>query len=110
MTAASSPARPSRRTAARFISNRRVMADAEIDKLLQLAYAAHGAGRRDEASALYERIIARAPQRPEAYVNLGLLHQDSGDLAAAEDWFRKAIAAAPKSPVAYVNLGVLLGK
>ncbi len=77
------------------------------DSLLAQAIAAQNAKDFARAAALYQQVIALAPARPEAYVNLGLMHQNSGRLETAEKLYREAIKVAPKLAVAHLNLGVV---
>jgi Flp pilus assembly protein TadD len=77
------------------------------DTLLGQAIAAQNAKDFARAAALYQQVIVLAPNRPEAYVNLGLMHQNSGRLDVAEKLYRGAIKAAPKTAIAHLNLGVV---
>lgn len=77
------------------------------DTLLSQAIAAQNAKDFARAANLYAQIIAIAPRRPEAYINLGLMHLNSGRLNEAEKLYRRAIEVAPKMAVAHLNLGVV---
>jgi Flp pilus assembly protein TadD len=77
------------------------------DTLLAQAIAAQNAKDFARAATLYEQLIAIAPSRPEAYINLGLMHQNSGRLDVAEKLYRRAIKVAPKIAVSHLNLGVV---
>jgi len=77
------------------------------DTLLGQAIAAQNANDFARAATLYQQVIALAPNRPEAYVNLGLMHQNSGRLDVAEKFYRGAIKVAPKLAIAHLNLGVV---
>ncbi len=77
------------------------------DSLLSQAIAAQNAKDFARAATLYEQVIKLAPSRPEAYVNLGLMHQNSGRLEVAEKLYRQAITLAPKMAIAHLNLGVV---
>ena len=77
------------------------------EEILKSAIVAQSSGNIDGASALYERLISNAPERPEGYVNLGRIKQDQGDLNAAEGLYRQAIAVVPDAAVAHLNLGVI---
>ena len=64
-------------------------------------------GRKDEARAHYRDAIARAGGGyPEAYLNLGVVEKNAGDLAAASAAYRKAIELRPDYVQAYNNLGL----
>jgi Flp pilus assembly protein TadD len=45
----------------------------------------------------------------DAYINLGVILEQKGKIADAEDKFRKALTIVPCDPVASSNLAVLLG-
>ena len=77
------------------------------DSLLPQAYAAQSAKDLARAAKLYEQVIAIAPHRPEAYINLGLIRQNAGALDEAERLYRRAIKLAPKMAIPYLNLGVV---
>ncbi len=77
------------------------------DAILSQAVAAQNAKDFARAATLYAHVIAIAPHRPEAYVNLGLLHLNSGRPDEAEKLYRRAIEVAPKTAVAHLNLGVV---
>lgn len=72
-------------------------------------------GRNAEAKASFERSLARNA-RPkleptaatEANFQLGKLHRDDNDLAAAEQHYKAAVKLAPEAPGAHVMLGVTL--
>lgn len=56
----------------------------------------------------YERAIAENPALPGAYVNLGRLLHESGQLIRAERTYREGIDASGGAPLLFFNLGVLL--
>ncbi len=62
----------------------------------------------EESIRAYERAIESAPDLPAPYLNLGRLHHERGDLAAAEELYRKALANGAEDPIAAFNLGVVL--
>ncbi len=49
-------------------------------------------GSVDEVRAALERSMVYNPRNPRALVLLGQLHEDQGDIAPAEDYYRQAIA------------------
>ncbi|MBW7922736.1 MAG: tetratricopeptide repeat protein [Rubellimicrobium sp.] len=75
----------------------------------QRAIAAHRAGRRDEARALYAARLARAPQDAGIWTNLGVLLREAGehDLALAAQ--ERAFALDPDNPATLNNLANILG-
>jgi tetratricopeptide (TPR) repeat protein len=78
----------------------------EIEGWLAAALAHHGAGRFDQAQALYERILAADPAQATALANLALLHQQRLSFAEAERWYAKALAV-QRTPEVLSNLSVL---
>lgn len=74
-----------------------------------LARAAHlaQAADHDGALAAYGEAIALAPQRPDAYYEMGLLHHKLGRVAEAITCFERAAELAPEDATVWNNLGVL---
>jgi predicted Zn-dependent protease len=67
------------------------------------------AGRRDEAIADQQALVAAHPERSAAdWFNLAFLHEDAGRLAEAEPAFRRAVALDPKLDRAWYGLGLVL--
>ncbi len=62
----------------------------------------------EEAVHAYERVLALAPEHPDAHLNLGRLRHERGDLAGAERHYRAALASRPEDATAAFNLGVAL--
>jgi len=97
----------------RDVSLRALQAAADVNPEnigLQEAYA-HGlivAGRDRDAYALYERVLARAPQNPNALVNFGLLAQKLGHPEEAIDSWQRAVAADPTQTNAQLYLAQAL--
>lgn len=65
------------------------------DSLLAAARQAHNAGRLDEASTLYRRLLAKTPRDPALLHLLGVAQAQSGALEAGADLLAKAVALAP---------------
>src|SRR4051812_24790573 len=61
-----------------------------------------------EARAAYEKAIVLDPLHIDAYINLGRLLHEDGDLRGAENHYRAALPADPTHAVAAFNLGVAL--
>ena len=80
----------------------------DIERDLAAALDHHGAGRLDQAAALYERVIEAAPDHAAALHNLGVVRAQRGDPAAAVALFERALAARPDYPQANLNLGSAL--
>ncbi len=79
-------------------------------KFMTEGIAAHAAGRREEAVALFRKAVADQPDDPRARLNLGVALKDTGDLAGSEASYRQAIAMAPTFAAAHNNLGILLSE
>ena len=62
----------------------------------------------DEARHAYEQALALDAALADAHVNLGRLHHQAGERAAAESHYRAAIRLAPRDAIAPFNLGGLL--
>ena len=65
-------------------------------------------GRREDARALYERILVADPASVRAWTNLGNLERSAGRQADAEQAYRAALAVAPADRDALNNLAWLL--
>jgi tetratricopeptide (TPR) repeat protein len=66
--------------------------EASIEQLWRDASAAQQAQQFSRAATLYEKILSLQPDLIEAEINLGLMHQLSGDLHAAMSCFQHALA------------------
>ena len=67
------------------------------------------AGRRDEAIADQQALVAAHPERSAAdWFNLAFLLEAAGRLAEAEPAFRRAVAIDPKLDRAWYGLGLVL--
>lgn len=73
--------------------------------LLARAADLHGHGRLDEASALYRRVLQKAPRDANALNLLGVVHIQRGEHDRAVRLIEKAVAAAPGFVQAQHNLG-----
>jgi tetratricopeptide (TPR) repeat protein len=62
---------------------------------LRKGRAALEAGKIDEASALFERLVTMWPGLPQGHYYLGLVRKRQGDTARAEESFRKALELKP---------------
>jgi len=61
-----------------------------------------------QACAWYRRALHLDPEFADAYVNLGRLVHDAGDVATAVGLYREALKRAPDDAVAHYNLGLAL--
>ena len=76
-----------------------------IAGLLERAVAHHGAGRLDDARALYDRVLAREPDQPDALHFLGVLRHQRGDSDAAIGLIARALEQLPDHADIHNNLG-----
>ncbi|MBA3396254.1 MAG: tetratricopeptide repeat protein [Deltaproteobacteria bacterium] len=60
------------------------------------------------AMAAYTRALAGSPELADAHNNLGRLHHDRGELAAAEGCYRVAICCTAEVALYWFNLGVVV--
>ena len=79
-------------------------------KLLQEALSLHQAGRLQEAEALYQSILQKYPQHPDAMHLLGVIALQSGKNEIAINLIRDAIRIKPNNAEAHYNLGNALIK
>ena len=79
-----------------------------IDHSLQVAEQHHRAGRRREAEALCQQVLAREPDEPDALHLLGILTAQAGHLDAAVDLIGRAVHLRPDLAEAWANLGCVL--
>lgn len=79
-----------------------------VMRLLEGALGQHQQGRLDAAEADYLRVLAAAPNQPDAMHFLGVLCHQTGRTDEALDWLRRAAAAAPENPDVLSNLGLVL--
>ncbi len=75
---------------------------------LAQAYAAHQAGRLDEARAGYEAVLAENPDQFDAVHMLGVLELQAGRPASAAEHLAHAAQLAPEDPGSRNNLGEAL--
>jgi len=103
-----------------LVIGRQAQAEALFDEMLRrwpgdayaLASRSHvraQLGRRDEAIADLQALVAAQPDRSAAYwFNLAYLLEDAGRYEAAEPAFRRALALDPKLDRAWYGLGLVL--
>lgn len=65
-------------------------------------------GKVGEAKRVFEQVLARDPSDARAWLDLGLVHEATGDFASAEKAYRRAIEVDGNFAEAFNNLGVLL--
>src|SRR5260221_13624346 len=64
---------------------------APVATLMRAALSAQTAGRNEEAEQLYRRVLAIAPDEPDALQSLGLVRFARGDLAEARSLVLRAL-------------------
>ena len=72
--------------------------------VLEKAFAAHQAGRLQEAIEGYHLVLKADPAQPDALNLLGVIHSQRKDYPAAIGWLLRAIEAKPKFVDAWLNL------
>lgn len=86
--------------------------EAEINEefsVLQEATALHGAGRIVEAKAIYQKLLAHAPDQPEIWRLLGTAEYQLGHLEASVAALSRSLALFPEQPGVEYNLASVLG-
>jgi predicted O-linked N-acetylglucosamine transferase (SPINDLY family) len=79
-----------------------------ISEALQIAAQHHQAGRLELAAEIYRRILAVAPDHPDALQRMGVLAHQIGQPAVGVECFRRAMAADPSNAEVIYNLGLAL--
>ena len=78
--------------------------------MFQKAFAAHHAGRLDEAKDLYKRVLQKTPSDAEVLYLLGTAYSQLSDYDEARKYLGKALAIRPAYPEALSNMGLTLKK
>ena len=78
-----------------------------LDQAMELALRNHRAGDFEQATNIYEQILAFDPENAEANHLFGVMALQNGNLSAALDLISKAVAAAPDFAEAHNNLGLV---
>jgi tetratricopeptide (TPR) repeat protein len=78
------------------------------DALIDLGWAFQEDGRPEEALEQYRIALCGRPDSAQVHFALGGVHEELGDMAAAEAALREAIRLKPRFPVAYARLATLL--
>jgi tetratricopeptide (TPR) repeat protein len=80
-----------------------------VQNAVQTALGYCQAGLFTEAAAVYCQVLQTDPSHLESLINLGILCQQLGNPAAAEEWLHKATVVSPNCAEAHLNLGTVLG-
>jgi Flp pilus assembly protein TadD len=83
---------------------------APIVDVYRRGFAAHQAGRLQEAEQAYREVLATDPAHPDALHLMGVLAHQVGRNDVAEDYIGQAIAKAPRRPDFHNNLGLVLNQ
>ena len=75
---------------------------------LPTALSLHQSGRRAEAAAAYQIVLAREPANPDALHAFGVLRHQAGDSEASAALITRAIALCPNCAEFHFNLGLAL--
>jgi Flp pilus assembly protein TadD len=75
---------------------------------IQLGVAYERAGRLGDARGLYEDVLRRSPDTPDALWRLGVVRWLEGDRGAAEGLWRRTLAVSPGHVRAMADLGLAL--
>jgi hypothetical protein len=79
-----------------------------LEPLCNLAIVLQAQKRLDEATAVYERIVARHPDNVQCLINLGVCSIDRGNPGDGEVQLRRALGIDGTKTSAWANLGVAL--
>ncbi len=79
--------------------------DFDIHTRLTEAVQLHQSGRLMEAEQLYDTIVFRIPNHPQAWMLKGTICYQRKDWQQAQQYLEKAIALQPQYPAAWCNLG-----
>jgi arylsulfatase A-like enzyme/Tfp pilus assembly protein PilF len=80
----------------------------ELDGALHRALDAFGAGRTEEAEAIYRQVIDRRPDMEIAYRHLAFIDYQGGNIARAIEVLRRAMAGGVTDPRVRAQLGEYL--
>jgi Flp pilus assembly protein TadD len=78
----------------------------DLENSFRTALALHEAGRLDEASGFYEKVLQVVPSHGETLDLYGRLQFERGEVERSVSILRDAVAANPKSPSSWNHLGV----
>jgi len=81
-----------------------------VENSMRLALTEHRAGRFAEAQRLYRRVLEVRPDDAEAWNNLAMVIDETGDSQGAMECWRKAIALRPDYAEAHNHLGLVLDR
>jgi protein O-GlcNAc transferase len=77
------------------------------EQLLDEAYAAHEAGRLDEAARIYQEVLKQQPDDSDAMQLLGVLYLQQGWRDKAREMLERSAQIDPDAPDCHYHLGVI---
>jgi Flp pilus assembly protein TadD len=80
----------------------------DVDETLKLALKFHNSNDMEKANRLYDKILAKHGDHPDANHLSGLISLSVGDLEDAMEKIQKAITATPNQAIFYNSLGNVL--
>ncbi|MDM7955692.1 tetratricopeptide repeat protein [Blastomonas sp.] len=83
----------------------RTRSQADLGNWLNQAMAMARSGRLDDAEALLGRLLAIAPNQPDALQLMGMVARQRGNHRLAADYFHQSLAQQPNQPHVLNNLG-----
>ena len=89
-------------------STRQATRDAHASSLFMQAVQMEEAGKLDEASELYEKVLSMDPEHAPSCINLGTICYNQRQFLRAEQLYRRATLADSEYALAYFDLGNVL--
>ncbi len=80
----------------------------ELNEAIHSALVHQQAGRLQQATEIYQKVLQIQPKNPDALHLLGLIAHQAGQLKAALDLINQAIQISPYTPLYYSNIGLVL--
>ncbi len=74
-------------------------------KMLMEGTQAWQSGKRDQAMAIFQKVVDQYPERPEGYNKIGVIYAQTGELDAAERYFLTALSMDRTHAPSLTNLG-----
>ena len=76
-----------------------------VDKVLDEGWKLHQQGRIDDAKKIYQLVLDKVPNSPEAMVYMGIAHFDQRAYQQSATIYKKALKLRDNFPIAWNNLG-----
>ncbi len=91
-----------------LISDARKESPDDVSIITAEADLAYKTGDLEKYNSLMQEVVAKEPNNPQVYFNLGVSSKKIGDLAKAEEYYKKAIELQPDYPAANINMAFLI--